>query len=223
MPLSPAACIGVIDVGSGNVGSVCNALQHLGLPFRRVFGPDDLQAVSHIVLPGVGAFATLMDRLEGARLIPALRDAVFERGVPYLGICVGMQILADVGLEFGERAGLGWVPGRCEPLRSAAAAGLPVPHMGWNDVEEPTPDAEPLLTGLSADKGERVFYFVHSFHLVPTNPSHASARSDYGGPVTAMVRRGHIVGVQFHPEKSQAAGLSLLQAFAASPRGLGAI
>ena len=90
MPLSPAASIGVVDVGSGNVGSVCNALQHLGLPFRRVFGPDDLKGVSHIVLPGVGAFATLMDRLEGARLIPALRDAVFERGVPYLGICVGM-------------------------------------------------------------------------------------------------------------------------------------
>jgi glutamine amidotransferase len=206
--------IGLIDVGAGNVGSVGNALAHVGARVRPVRAPSDLEAVDRVVLPGVGAFGALMDRLEGAGLVDALRATVVERGVPYLGICVGMQILVDVGLEFGARAGLGWIPGRCEAL--GPERGMRVPHIGWNDVEAPAHAgaAEPLLAGLHPEGGARVFYFVHSFHVVPADPQHIAAACEYGGPFAAIIRRGHIAGVQFHPEKSQAAGLAVLRAFA---------
>lgn len=215
MPEPRQPLIGLIDVGAGNVGSVGNALAHLRLPTRRVRAPADLHGVDRIILPGVGAFGALMERLREAELLPALHAAVLDARVPYLGICVGMQILVDVGLEFGAQPGLGWIGGRCGPLDQAAAAGLNVPHMGWNDVDEPAGAApEPLLRGLSPTGGARVFYFVHSFHVVPTDPADVAATCDYGGPVTAILRRGHIAGVQFHPEKSQTAGLSVLRAFA---------
>jgi glutamine amidotransferase len=185
--------IGLIDVGAGNVGSVGNALAHVGARVRPVRAPSDLEAVDRVVLPGVGAFGALMDRLEGAGLVDALR--------------------APVG-EFGARAGLGWIPGRCEAL--GPERGMRVPHIGWNDVEAPAHAgaAEPLLAGLHPEGGARVFYFVHSFHVVPADPQHIAAACEYGGPFAAIIRRGHIAGVQFHPEKSQAAGLAVLRAFA---------
>jgi glutamine amidotransferase len=201
------APVALIDLDAGNVRSVSNALTHLGVEHRRVHSTEDLEGATHVILPGVGAFAAFMERLVARGFDQALKAAVFERGAAFLGICVGLQVLADRGLEFGETPGLGWIPGRCVRLDAAAEAGLPVPHVGWNTVRSTRPD--PLFEGLDADA---TFYFVHSYHLSPSNPD--TVLTDYGGAVTAAVGKGRVWGVQFHPEKSQHAGLRLLRNFA---------
>jgi glutamine amidotransferase len=203
------APVALIDLDAGNVRSVSNALTHLGVEHRRVHSTEDLEGATHVILPGVGAFAAFMERLVARGFDQALKAAVFERGAAFLGICVGLQVLADRGLEFGETPGLGWIPGRCVRLDAAAEAGLPVPHVGWNTVRSTRPD--PLFEGLDADA---TFYFVHSYHLSPSNPDTVLATTDYGGAVTAAVGKGRVWGVQFHPEKSQHAGLRLLRNFA---------
>ncbi len=210
---APPPHVALLDLDAGNVRSVANALTHLGVDYALVRTPEALAGATRIILPGVGAFAALMEKLRDRGMIPALEAAVLGQGVPFLGICVGMQVLCDVGLEFGETPGLGWIPGRCGPLNGARDAGLPVPHVGWNDVEPAVGrPLDPLLAGTTAD--DRVFYYVHSFHVETADPDHVVATSSYGQAVTAMMRRGHIAGVQFHPEKSQTAGLQLLRAFA---------
>lgn len=203
--------VALIDYGSGNLRSAEKALLKAAstldhAPTILVTGdPDAVSKADRIVLPGVGAFAACMANLTARDgLIPALNSAV-QRGAPFLGVCVGMQLLADSGLEFGTTPGLGWIPGqvrRLEPRDPTAK----VPHMGWNTVRP----ASPLFAGLGFAPH---MYFTHSFVFDPADPGDIAATCDHGGPFVAAVARDNVMGVQFHPEKSQAAGQRLLANF----------
>ena len=203
----------VVDYGSGNLRSAAKALARAaaeGGSGASVTVSGEARALSQaerIVLPGVGAFGDCMAALaERPGLADALREAVIGRRRPFLGICVGMQLMASRGLEHGEFAGLGWLPG--DVVRLAPGDGLKVPHMGWNELNIAA--AHPLLAGI--EDGEHM-YFMHGYHLRAAEPGAVLANADYGGPVTAMVAKDNLAGVQFHPEKSQAAGLRLLANF----------
>jgi glutamine amidotransferase len=202
------ASIGLIDYGSGNYSSVFNALEYLGLDVIQVREPCDFQKTTHLVLPGVGAFATVMRQLSQANLIGQLREDVLEDRKPFLGICLGMQILADVGNEFESCPGLGYIAGSDDEI-DARAQGLPVPHMGWNQLEFTRQST--LFDGIEDSPS---FYFVHSYQFNPKEQSAIVATCEYGGNITACVEQDNIFGVQFHPEKSQRAGLQLLKNFA---------
>ena len=206
--------IALIDYGSGNLRSAEKALQRASRELggeRRVITTDDpdiIAAADGVVLPGVGAFAACMGALRQRRgVIEAMTHAVKARGAPFLGVCVGMQLLADRGLEFGETAGLGWIGGEVRRMEPHGA-GLKIPHMGWNALEAVT--GHPLFANLP--DGAHM-YFTHSFALHPADAADAAAKVDHGGRFTAAVARDNIAGVQFHPEKSQAAGLRLLANF----------
>ncbi len=168
-----------------------------------------VRRADHVVLPGVGAFA---DCMRGLNDVPgmqeALKEAVLGRGVPFLGICVGMQLMAERGFEHGLAQGLGWIPGDVVPLAPTDAA-LKVPHMGWNNLVMLRGD-HPVLAGLPESMHG---YFVHSYQLQCADPGHRLATVDYGGDVTAVIGRDNLIGTQFHPEKSQAAGLHLIANF----------
>ena len=202
--------IAVIDYGMGNLRSVMNAFAEIGQPATLTRTAEDLRQARAIVLPGVGAFGDGMRNLERLGVIDALTDEVLGKGKPYLGICLGMQFLAEKSAEWGGYRGLGWIPGVVQRLDPAGRT-CKVPHIGWNELEFPRPSA------LYADLEEPpVYYFVHSFHFVPA-PEAAStvtATCGHGETVTASVERGNIYGVQFHPEKSQRVGLRLLRNFA---------
>ena len=202
----------LIDYGSGNLRSAEKALARAAETLDHAHevvvtdAPDVLARADRLVLPGVGAFSACMDALESRTgLIEAMVEAVHARGRPFLGICVGMQLLADRGLEFGERAGLGWIGGDVRRLQPADGA-LKVPHVGWNDVQS---HVHPLFDG--AERSE--MYFTHSYVFDASQPSAIIARTDYGGPFAAAVARDNVAGVQFHPEKSQGAGLALIARF----------
>jgi len=197
--------IALIDYGAGNLHSVHNALVKAGAGDVIVTAdPDVVARADRIVLPGVGAFRACRDGLYGLPgVVEAMTDAVRARGVPFLGVCVGMQLLADAGEEFGSHDGLGWIPGTVRLIERADPA-IKVPHMGWNDVTPTTP--HPLI-----EAGEA--YFLHSYHFAATDPADVLATTDHGGPIIAAVGRDNIVGVQFHPEKSQLYGLALLSRF----------
>ncbi|AGH49808.1 imidazole glycerol phosphate synthase subunit HisH [Sphingomonas sp. MM-1] len=197
--------IALVDYGAGNLRSVENALRAAGAERVDVTAdPAMVLAADRIVLPGVGAFAACMGALSAIPgMVDAMAEAVRVRGRPFLGVCVGMQLLADAGEEHGRHAGLGWIGGTVRALEPADPA-LKVPHMGWNDVR-PTGIA-PLI-----EVGEA--YYLHSFAFDGVDPAHLAATTDHGGPVTAAVARDTIVGVQFHPEKSQAYGLAFLARF----------
>ena len=197
--------LALIDYGAGNLRSVENALRAAGASDVRVTAdPDVVNKAERIVLPGVGAFAACMGALSAIPgMVEALNSRVIRDAVPFLGICVGMQLMADAGEEFGAHPGLGWIGGtvaRLEPNDPEAR----VPHMGWNDVVPVTP--HPLIV-----PGEA--YFLHSFGFQGVDPSMLAATTDHGGTVTASVARDNMAGVQFHPEKSQAYGLALLNRF----------
>ncbi|WP_031551252.1 imidazole glycerol phosphate synthase subunit HisH [Parvularcula oceani] len=199
----------LIDYGSGNVHSARKALLHAASEAGRgqevvlSSDPETIRSADRLVLPGVGAFASCMGRLEAADgVIAALREAV-SSGRPFLGICVGMQLLADRGLEHGDTKGLGLIGGTVRPLETGALAS---PHMGWNTVA-PAGAPHPLLP----PEGDA--YFVHSYCFDPADPSDVAAECDYGERFPAMVARGNVAGTQFHPEKSQGFGLSLLRNF----------
>ncbi|BAK64930.1 imidazole glycerol phosphate synthase subunit HisH [Sphingobium sp. SYK-6] len=197
--------VALIDYGAGNLHSVHNALRAAGA--HGVVITADAEVVrraDRVVLPGVGAFRACIEPLRAIPgMIDAMREAVFDGGRPFLGICVGMQLLADAGEEFGRHTGLGWVPGTVR-LIEPTVPGIKVPHMGWNDV---TPAAaHPLLV-----PGEA--YFLHSYHFAAADPAHVMAVTDHGGALVAAVGRDNILGVQFHPEKSQAYGLATLARF----------
>lgn len=202
--------LALIDYGSGNLRSAEKALVRAAggrVEVRVTHVPEEVLAADRIVLPGVGAFAACMSAL-GAR--PGLREALDEsvrgRGRPFLGICVGMQLMASRGLEFGETPGLGWIPGEVRRLRPADPAAK-VPHMGWNDLVNPRgPD---LIAAISAAP----MYFTHSFAFWPDDAADMAAEADHGGRFPAAVVRENMAGVQFHPEKSQSAGLALLSRF----------
>ena len=209
--------VAIIDYGSGNLRSAAKAFEYAaaeaGLKARINVTAEakDLEAASHIVLPGVGAFA---DCLRGLIAVPGMTEAlqrqVIAGGKPFLGICVGMQLLAETGLEHGVHQGLGWIAGEVRPLTPADPS-LKIPHMGWNDLAF-EPGRHPLLGGI-APGGD--VYFVHSYYLAPAHKEDVLAEVDYGGPIAAVVGRGNIAGTQFHPEKSQAVGLKLIGNFLA--------
>ena len=204
----------IVDYGSGNLRSAAKAFERAARDGDGDDGvlvtndPDRVAAADRIVLPGVGAFADCMSGLAAVDgMMAALDHAVRTRGRPFLGICVGMQLLATVGREHGQHRGLDWLPG--DVIAIPPGPDRPVPHMGWQDlvIERPS---HPVFAGLAS--GDHA-YFVHSYQLRPAEPDHRVASVDYGGPVTAAVARDTIVGTQFHPEKSQAVGLRLIANF----------
>lgn len=197
--------IALIDYGAGNLHSVHNALVKAGAQSVAVTAdPDVVARADRIVLPGVGAFGACragLLALDG--VVEAMTQAVRQRGVPFLGICVGMQLLADTGEEFGTHSGLGWIPGTVRRIERADPA-IKVPHMGWNDVAPAAP--HPLI-----EPGEA--YFLHSYHFDAADPATVVATTDHGGPLVAAVAKDSVIGVQFHPEKSQRYGLAFLSRF----------
>ena len=203
----------IIDYESGNLHSAEKAFQRMaaeaGSGTIVVTSEADVVArADRLVLPGDGAFPACRRALAGLDgMEQALREAVERRAVPFLGICVGMQMLATLGHEYEETPGLGWVPGEIVKITPADPA-LPVPHMGWNDLV--LHGAHPVLEGLKT--GDHA-YFVHSWHMQVVDPAHLLAHADYGGPITAIVGTGTVIGTQFHPEKSQSAGLRLISNF----------
>nr|WP_315456395.1 imidazole glycerol phosphate synthase subunit HisH [uncultured Sphingorhabdus sp.] len=196
--------LALIDYGAGNLHSVHNALKAAGAGDVHVTAdPDVVAKADRIVLPGVGAFAHCMEALSAIDgMITAMEQRVRIDGIPFLGICVGMQLLADEGVEHGTTRGLGWIGGTVRAI--APAADLKIPHMGWNDVV-PTQGA-PLI-----EQGEA--YFLHSYHFDATDDGDVLATTDHGGSLVAAVGRDNIMGVQFHPEKSQAYGINFLKRF----------
>lgn len=209
--------VAIIDYGSGNLHSAAKAFERaaaeaaLATPILVTSDPDEVRRADRVVLPGVGAFA---DCRRGLLAIDGMAEAMTEvvenRGAPFLGICVGMQLLAERGLEHGVTPGLAWIGGDVAPIEPKDPS-LKIPHMGWNNLSLIRPHAvlKDIPTG---DRGLHA-YFVHSYHLRAANPDDLVATTDYGSPLTAVVGRDTIVGVQFHPEKSQALGLRLISNF----------
>lgn len=207
----------IIDYGSGNLHSAGKALERAAreseADVRCLISSDpaDVTAADRVILPGVGAFADCRTGLEAVPgLLAALDETVMEKKRPFLGICVGMQLMATRGLEFGVTEGFGWIPGEVRAI-APSDPDLKIPHMGWNTLEQLR--AHPLLEGIKTGPEGLHAYFVHSYHLVAEDHGHVVAEADYGGPITAMVARDHLAGTQFHPEKSQTLGLKLLANF----------
>jgi imidazole glycerol-phosphate synthase subunit HisH len=196
--------LALIDYGAGNLQSVKNALKAAGAADVVVTGdPDFVARADRIVLPGVGAFAHCMGSLSSIDgMVAALEARVLQNGVPFLGICVGMQLLADAGVEHGTTKGLGWIGGTVRAI--ASAPDIKIPHMGWNDVLLSAPN--PVL-----QIGEA--YYLHGYHFEAMDPAHVLATTSHGSMLTAAVGRDNILGVQFHPEKSQAYGIATLKRF----------
>ena len=209
--------VAVVDYGSGNLHSAAKALERAARegggnePIVVTSDPDAVSRADRIVLPGVGAFADCKRGLDAVPgLVDAMTEAVRKRGRPFLGICVGMQLLAERGLEHGTTEGLGWIEGEVDRIAPADRA-LKIPHMGWNTLIGR--NEHPLFDGISLGPRGLHAYFVHSYQLAPADKADLVADADYGGPVTAAVARGNVAGTQFHPEKSQRLGLALLANF----------
>ncbi len=208
--------VAIIDYGSGNLHSAAKAFERAareaGIDSRIVVTgePDVVAAADRVVLPGVGAYADCRRGLDAVPgMVAAMEEAAHARVRPFLGICVGMQLLATRGLEYETTPGLGWIPGDVGPIRPADPT-LKIPHMGWNTL---SPGNHPLLAGIPTGNDGLHAYFVHSYALKADRPEDVVAEVDYGGPVTAMVARDNVAGTQFHPEKSQRLGLALLANF----------
>ncbi|MEO5375413.1 MAG: imidazole glycerol phosphate synthase subunit HisH [Alphaproteobacteria bacterium] len=204
----------IIDYGSGNLRSAAKAFERavaesaLTTPVTVTADPEAVRRAERVVLPGVGAFADCRRGLEAVPgLVEALTEAVITRGRPFLGICVGMQLMARIGREHGDHPGLGWIDGEVMPITPADPS-LKIPHMGWNELR--LESHHPLFAGIAPGTHA---YFVHGYHFVPADAAHRLATVDYGGPITAAVGRDNLVGTQFHPEKSQAVGLALIANF----------
>jgi imidazole glycerol-phosphate synthase subunit HisH len=209
--------VAIVDYGSGNLHSAAKAFeraareQGLARPIMVTSDPDEVRRADRVVLPGVGAFADCrrgLDAVDG--MVEALEESVQGRGRPFLGICVGMQLMAECGREYEVVQGLGWIAGEVDRIAPADPA-LKVPHMGWNTLEARR--SHPLLEGIAVGPEGLHAYFVHSFHLRAASRSDLIAEADYGGPITAIVGRDTMVGTQFHPEKSQRLGLKLIGNF----------
>jgi glutamine amidotransferase len=209
--------LAIIDYGSGNLHSAAKAFERaardsgLAIPVLVTSDPERLRKAERIVLPGVGAFK---DCRNGLKAVPgmweALEEEVTSRGKPFLGICVGMQLMASRGLEHDVTEGFGWIPGDVKPI-SPRDASFKIPHMGWNTLDGRKPHA--LLDGMRLGENGLHAYFVHSYHLDAREPAHVVATTDHGCTITAMVGRDNLAGTQFHPEKSQELGLTLLANF----------
>lgn len=200
----------IVDYGMGNLWSIQNTLTHLGFESAIENSPENVAKSEKLILPGVGSFARAMHNLNSTGLAQALNRAVLNRGASVLGICLGMQLLADLGTEDGETKGLGWIPGKVVRLDLKLCG--KVPHMGFDKVNLVGSESQ-LFEGL----GKAVdFYFIHSFHFVSEKAGTTIGECEYGSRIAAAVKLGHIAGVQFHPEKSQANGLRLLRNFCLS-------
>lgn len=201
--------IGIIDYGAGNMRSVHNALYEAGADPEVVGDPEAFADFDRLVLPGVGAATEAIQRLRARGMVDALNDVVRRRGRPLLGICLGMQLMAEDLLEFGHEKGLGWVPGSVRPLREVVGPEPRVPHMGWNTLE-----IDPAAPGLMRQvKPSSHYYFAHSFTLVDTDPTVVAARTTYHAALVSAIVSETAFAVQFHPEKSQIDGERLLSAF----------
>jgi glutamine amidotransferase len=209
--------VAIVDYGSGNLHSAAKAFERAALESGAAFpivvtsNADEVARAERIVLPGVGAFADCrhgLDNLDG--MVDALNEAVLSRGRPFLGICVGMQLMAERGREYRITQGLGWIGGEVDRLAPSDPA-LKIPHMGWNTLTKRRP--HPLLENIPLGAQGLHAYFVHSYHLMPTDPSNLIAEAEYGGAVTAIIARDNLAGTQFHPEKSQKLGLRLIANF----------
>lgn len=199
--------IGIVSVGIGNLGSVHHALYKSGWDTVFVRGPNDLEGLTHLILPGVGAYSAAMQRLNDAGLVDPIRSAA-DGGLPILGICLGMQLLASEGTEGGINEGLGLIPGRVVPI--VPRDGQRLPHTGWNEMHQLR--KHPVLSGI---RDNADFYFVHSYRFEPAAPDAALGTTEDGAAFVSAVGRANIVGFQFHPEKSQINGLKLLDNFCA--------
>lgn len=209
--------VAIIDYGSGNLHSAAKAFERAsaesgaGLEVKVTADPQEVATADRIVLPGVGAFADCLSGLLAVDgMMDALGEGVREAGKPFLGICVGMQLLATRGLEHGNWPGFDWIGGEVRAIEPSDKS-LKIPHMGWNTLD--IVNGHPLLDGIATGSDGLHAYFVHSYHLVADQRSDIVAETGYGGPVTAMVGRDNIVGTQFHPEKSQKLGLALIANF----------
>ena len=197
--------IGIVDIGIGNIGSLRNALYGQGLDTVSVRAAEEMADLTHLILPGVGAFGAAMSKLTENDLIQSIQQFVAQ-GKPLLGICLGMQILAESGTEGGDISGLGLIPGRVVPI--ARSEGMRLPHIGWNNVKQVAKHR--VLGGIRDDVD---FYFVHSYRFLATNAENVLAETEYGQRFPTMVANRNVVGVQFHPEKSQINGLRILDNF----------
>jgi imidazole glycerol-phosphate synthase subunit HisH len=209
--------VAIIDYGSGNLHSARKAFERaareagLSREVRVTARPEEVLGADHVVLPGVGAFADCRRGLDGVSgMVEALDEAVRQKGKPFLGICVGAQLMATRGLEHEVVAGLNWIAGDVAPIKPRDP-GLKIPHMGWNTLD--LRRSHPLLEGVKTGPNGLHAYFVHSFQLYADDAGDVVATADYGGPVTAIIARGNIAGTQFHPEKSQTLGLKLIANF----------
>jgi glutamine amidotransferase len=209
--------VAIVDYGSGNLHSAAKAFERaareagIAQPIVVTSSPEAVAQADRIVLPGVGAYADCrrgLDALGG--MVDALNDSVLRRGRPFLGICVGMQLMAERGLEHGVTKGLGWIAGEVDKIMPADPS-LKIPHMGWNTLN--VLRSHPLLDGIPTGPQGLHAYFVHSYHLKVSSPADLIAQADYGVPITAIVGRDTIVGTQFHQEKSQRLGLRLIANF----------
>jgi glutamine amidotransferase len=209
--------VAIVDYGSGNLHSAAKAFERAaresgtGQAIMVTREPEQVARADRVVLPGVGAFADCRHGLDAVPgMVDALEDVVRKKGRPFLGICVGMQLMAERGLEYVVTKGLGWVKGEVDKIHPSDPA-LKIPHMGWNTLDLAT--KHPLLDGIPVGPKGLHAYFVHSYHLTRGARGDLVAETDYGGPVTAMVGHGNIAGTQFHPEKSQRLGLALIGNF----------
>lgn len=216
--MSEVKSVAIIDYGSGNLRSAEKAVERcisdrgLDLSVSVTSCSDVVSKADHIILPGVGAFADCMAGLRALDgMVEALEQVVLKEGRPFLGICVGMQLMASEGLEHGTCAGLDWIKGQVGPLVIPEGQNLKVPHMGWNQIEiSAAHRSHPVLDGIT--DGDHV-YFVHGYQFRTDTPEHLLMTTEYGHPISAMIGRDNIVGTQFHPEKSQRVGLRLIGNF----------
>jgi len=206
--------VAIIDYGSGNLRSAAKAFEraareaNLNIPIMVTADPEAVRAAERVVLPGVGAFGDCKQGLAALPgMIDALEEAALKTAKPFLGICIGMQLMADTGREHGNHKGFGWIPGEVAPIKPNDTS-LKIPHMGWNDLAFTNQHVmfENITPGTHA-------YFVHSFGFVCKNESHVIATVDYGGAITAAISRDNLIATQFHPEKSQAMGLQFITNF----------
>ncbi len=209
--------VAIVNYGSGNLHSAAKAFERAARergreqPILVTADPDVVRTADRIVLPGVGAFADCrrgLDEVPG--MLEALEDAVRRAGRPFLGICVGMQLMAERGREYTVTEGLGWIPGEVDRI-TPDDPGLKIPHMGWNTLQPL--QQHPLLNGIALGTAGLHAYFVHSYHLGVADRGDLVAQAEYGGPITAIVARGNVAGTQFHPEKSQRLGLGIIANF----------
>lgn len=198
----------IIDYGSGNIGAIANICQRERIEYLITNNPARFEAATHFLLPGVGAFDPTIETLRDSGIVSALESEVIEGRKPIMGICVGMHLLAD-GSDEGQREGLGWIPGHVTRIDTRMLSRPPhLPHMGWNGIAGNVQD--PLLAGIDQERG---FYFLHSYYFDARERDDVIATVSYGGDLPCVVRRGNIIGAQFHPEKSHANGIRLIRNF----------